>query len=211
MTMSEKLHGHSLAVYRIAHTHDVGLGPDGNKTVDVFLDGHQHLASHVAALLGAGGLVLDVDACRTLLNEELGELHDRRETAMASVGVGNDRSKIVDAGQLGALSLGCGEAFLALLPVVEELRIEKLANLVGYSGLECDVVRPGKPRQVSSQRTSDSRKGSQPGRDQARRLNWRSKTIATRTRRRCRDTWPSASPWWAPSSHRCSWHPYSNN
>lgn len=71
-------------------THHVGLGPDGHQAADVLADGHQHLARHVAALLGAGRLVLDVDAGGALFDKELGELHDGRQPAVARVGVGDD-------------------------------------------------------------------------------------------------------------------------
>jgi len=102
----------------------------------VLLDGDEHLAGHVAALLGARGLVLNVDAGGALLDEELGELHDSGETAVASVGIGNDGAEVVDIGQLSALLLGDRHALLALLAVVEELSHEKVADLVGDGGLE---------------------------------------------------------------------------
>jgi hypothetical protein len=73
-------------------THNIGLRADGHQAVDVLRNGHQHLAGHVAALLGAGRLVLDVDAGGALLDEELGQLHDGRQAAVASVGIGDDRA-----------------------------------------------------------------------------------------------------------------------
>ena len=113
-------------------THDVRLRADGNQPVDVLADGHQHLARHVAALLGAGRLVLDVDAGGALLDEQLGQLHDGREPAVARVGVGDDGPKEVGAGHLAALLLGRREALLALLAVVEELGHEQVLHLVRY-------------------------------------------------------------------------------
>ncbi len=98
-------------------------------------DGHQHLAGHVAALLGAGGLVLDVDAGGALLDEELGQLHDGGQAAVARVGVGDDGAQVVDVGEVGALGLGHRQALLALLAVVEQLGHEEVADLVGDGGL----------------------------------------------------------------------------
>ena len=111
--------------------HDVGLCADRDQAVDVLGDGDQDLARHVAALLGARGLVLDVDACGALFDEELGELHDGSEAAVAGVGVGDDGAEVVDVGDLGALLFGCGEAFFSLLAVMEELCHEEMLDLVG--------------------------------------------------------------------------------
>lgn len=78
--------------------HYVSLGADGDEAVDVLRDGHEDLAGHVAALLRAGGLVLNVDPRRSLLDEELGELHYGGEAAMARIGVGDDGTEVVDVG-----------------------------------------------------------------------------------------------------------------
>lgn len=121
-------------------THDVSLGTDGNQTVNVLADGNENLAGHVAALLGARGLVLNVNTGSTLLNEELGELHDGGETAMAGIGISNDGTEVVDVGELGALALGDAETLLALLAVVEELGHEQVANLVGDSSLKGGII-----------------------------------------------------------------------
>jgi len=116
--------------------HDVGLRTDRHEPVDVLADGHEHLARHVPALLGARGLVLDVDARRALLDEELGQLHDGRQAAVARVGVGDDGPQVVDVeGALGARGLGHAQALLALFPVVEELGHEQVLDLVGHSGV----------------------------------------------------------------------------
>ncbi len=121
-------------------THDVGLGTDGNQTVNVLADGDKDLAGHVATLLGARGLVLNVNTSSTLLNKELGELHDGGETAMAGVGIGNDGTEVVNVGELGTLALGDTETLLALLAVVEELGHEQVANLVGDGSLKSSII-----------------------------------------------------------------------
>ena len=116
--------------------HDIGLSTDGNEAVDVLLDGNEDLAGHVAALLGTRGLVLNVNTGSTLLNEELGELHDGGKTTVTGIGIGNDRAEVVVVGELLALLLGDGETLLTLLAVVEELSHEEMANLVGDGGLD---------------------------------------------------------------------------
>jgi len=51
----------------------------------VLLRGHEHLATHVAALLGARRLVLEVDAGGARLDHHLGQLHHRGQPAVAGV------------------------------------------------------------------------------------------------------------------------------
>lgn len=98
-------------------------------------DGHQHLAGHVTTLLGAGCLVLDVDARGALLNEQLRQLHHRREAAVARVRVRDDGAEVVDVCHVGALLFGGRQALLSLLSVVEELCHEQVGDLVRYGGL----------------------------------------------------------------------------
>ena len=98
-------------------------------------DGHQYFAGHMAALLGARSLVLNVNPSGTLLDEELGQLHNGRQTAVTSIGIGDDGSEVVDVGELGALGLRCRQTLLTLLSVVEELCHEQMRYLVWDSGL----------------------------------------------------------------------------
>lgn len=98
-------------------------------------NGHEDLARHVSALLCSWRLILNVNSCCSLLNEELGQLHDGRETTVTRVGIGDNGSQVVDLGKLGALRLGRTQTLLALLAVVEELRHEEMADLVGDGGL----------------------------------------------------------------------------
>lgn len=98
-------------------------------------DGDEDLSSHVTALLGARGLVLNVDTSCTLLNEELGELHDGGQTTVTGVGIGNDGTEVVDIGELGALRGGGRQTLVTLFAVVEKLGHEKVLHLVGHSGV----------------------------------------------------------------------------
>lgn len=117
-------------------THNVCLSSDGYQAVDVLADRYQNLSSHVSTLLGSWSLILNVYASCTLLDEELGELHDRRKTSMSSIRISNDWSQVVDIGEFGAIGLCRAETLLALLSVVEELCHEQMANLVRYSCLK---------------------------------------------------------------------------
>ena len=116
--------------------HDVGLGADGDESVDVLADGDEHFARHVSAFLGAWGLVFNVDAGGPLFDEEFGELHDGCEATVACVGVGNDGSQIVDIGNSGSLVFWCREALFPLFAVVEELCEPEMLDFVGDCGLE---------------------------------------------------------------------------
>ena len=111
--------------------HDIGLGTDGNKPVDVFADGDEDFASHVSALLCSRSLVLDMNTSSTLLNEQFCELHDCRETTVTSIGIGDDWTKEVGVCEVLALGGRGGESFMALLAVVEELCHEEMLYLVG--------------------------------------------------------------------------------
>lgn len=86
----------------------------------------------MAALLGAGHLVLDVDTRSALLDKHLGELHDGGQAAVTRVGVGNDRAQVVDVRRVLALLGRHARASLALLAVVEELGHEQVLDLVGH-------------------------------------------------------------------------------
>mmetsp|Transcript_42402 Transcript_42402/g.64170 ORF Transcript_42402/g.64170 Transcript_42402/m.64170 type:complete len:513 (+) Transcript_42402:271-1809(+) len=112
---------------------DVGLQTDGDEALAVLPSGHQNLAAHVAALLGAWFLILDVDAGGTIFDEHFCEFHCRGKTSVASVGVGNDRVEVVDRLGLGPHLGGHAASLLILLPVMEELGSEKLVHLVGNS------------------------------------------------------------------------------
>ena len=115
----------------VLDTEDVVLETDGNQTVDVLRDGDEDLAGHVSTLLRTRSLVFDVDSSCTLLNEELGELHDGSETTVTSVRIGNDGPEVVDLGCFGEFGFRHTRAGLALFSVVEELCHEEVLDLVG--------------------------------------------------------------------------------
>lgn len=119
--------------------HDISLSTDGNKTVDVLADGHQDLSGHVSTLLGTRSLVLNMNTSSTTLNEQLGQLHDSGQTTMTGVCISNDGTQVVNVGNLLALVLGCGDALLALFPVMEQLSHPEVVDLVGDSVLVITV------------------------------------------------------------------------
>ena len=89
----------------------------------------------MSALLGSWSLVLNVDSGSTLLNEELGELHDGSQTAVSGISISDNWAEVVDGGDLVALLLWSGEALLTLLAVVEKLGHPQLVDLVWNSGV----------------------------------------------------------------------------
>lgn len=116
-------------------THDVGLGSDSDQTVDVLADRYQDLSCHVSAFLCSWCLVLDVNTSSTLLNEQFREFHDGCQSTVTGICISDDGSQVVNLAQLRTVGLGCSDALLALLSIVEQLRLEKVANLVGNGGL----------------------------------------------------------------------------
>lgn len=97
----------------------------------MFADRNQNLASHVSTLLGARRLILNVNASSSLLDKELGELHDSGETTVTGVCVRNKRSQEVNVGSFRLVRRA--KTLLTLLAVVEELGHEQMADLVGNS------------------------------------------------------------------------------
>ena len=112
-------------------THDIGLSTDGNETVDVFADRNQDLASHVSTLLGARRLILNVNASSSLLDKELGKLHDSSETTVTGICIRNKRPQEIDVGSFRLVRRA--KALFTLLAVVEKLGHEQMADLVGNS------------------------------------------------------------------------------
>ena len=168
-------------------THDISLGTDGNQTVNVLADWNENLSGHMTTLLGTRSLVLNVNTSSTLLNEELGELHDGGKTTVTSVGIGNNRSQVIEVVETGTLRLGDGETLLSLLAVVEELGHEKVADLVRDGGL--GIVLGWCSQFVD--KMLNLRRGSQPDQDRARQKQRQWKMIAIQRRRQCRGTLPS--------------------
>jgi hypothetical protein len=117
------------------NSHNVGLGTDGNETVDVLGDGDEDLSGHVSTLLGTRSLVFNVNSGGSTLNEELGELKDGGQSSVSGVGIGNDGTEVVDVGLGGTLLNGGRETLLTLLAVVEKLGLEEVLDLVGDSVL----------------------------------------------------------------------------
>mmetsp|Transcript_39633 Transcript_39633/g.89088 ORF Transcript_39633/g.89088 Transcript_39633/m.89088 type:complete len:206 (+) Transcript_39633:1106-1723(+) len=123
---------------RVEH---IGLQTASDEALDVLPSGHQDLAAHVAALFGARLLVLDVDSRGTVLHKHLGELHRRCKSSVAGVRIRDDGVEVVHNGSLGALLGRHAAALFVLLPIVEELRLEELINLVRHRvvGVVCHI------------------------------------------------------------------------
>mmetsp|Transcript_39892 Transcript_39892/g.49290 ORF Transcript_39892/g.49290 Transcript_39892/m.49290 type:complete len:299 (-) Transcript_39892:19-915(-) len=129
-------HGGSLRI-STCHQHQgrvehVGLKTDGNQSLDVLLCGDQDLAAHVAALLGARLLVLNVDASSSVLDEHLRQLHGGSDASVAGVSISDDGIQVVHAGSLGAFIWLHATSLLILLAIVEQLGTEELIHLVGH-------------------------------------------------------------------------------
>ena len=73
----------------------VGREPRRDQLLDRLLRRHQHLAAHVAALLGGGELILEVDARGARLDHLLHQLVGVEHAAETCFGVGDDRREPV--------------------------------------------------------------------------------------------------------------------
>eukprot|EP00123_Amoebidium_parasiticum_P010021 comp19842_c0_seq1/m.23907 comp19842_c0_seq1/g.23907 ORF comp19842_c0_seq1/g.23907 comp19842_c0_seq1/m.23907 type:complete len:574 (+) comp19842_c0_seq1:210-1931(+) len=112
--------------------HYVELEAGSHQAVDVLLDGHQHLAAHVAALLGAGSLILQMDTSSAVLDEHLGQLHDGSQTTVAGVGIGNNGAQVILEGSAQALLHGHLGPGSALAAIMEHLSLEQVVDLLGH-------------------------------------------------------------------------------
>ena len=84
---------------------DVRGEPRGPELLVELPDGHQDLASHVAALLGGGELVLDVDGGGAGLDERLRELEGVEDAPEPRLGVGDDGGEPVGVPLAGRVLL----------------------------------------------------------------------------------------------------------
>ena len=98
----------------------------------MFRNGNEDFPGHVSTLLRPWCLVLDMDACCTLLDEHLSELEDSGEATVSGVGVGDDGAEVVDVSGLGGFGRGEVGAGFALLAVMEELGLEEVLYLVWH-------------------------------------------------------------------------------
>mmetsp|Transcript_60742 Transcript_60742/g.112706 ORF Transcript_60742/g.112706 Transcript_60742/m.112706 type:complete len:299 (+) Transcript_60742:662-1558(+) len=107
------------------------LQPDGDQARDVLCNRHQDLATHVAALLGAWFLILNVNASSTILDEHLGQLHGGSEPSMSGVCISNDRVEVVHQRLLCKLLSRHVLPCSILLAIMEHLCSKELVHLVG--------------------------------------------------------------------------------
>eukprot|EP01084_Bolivina_argentea_P276482 471760_1 len=125
----------------VGGAHDVHRQPGGAEAIAVLLRGHQDLPAHVAALLGPWLLVLIVHTRSPGLDEQLGQLHHRREPPVSRIRVGDTGPQVVHRGGGRALLSRHAHALLLLPAVVEALGAGELVDLLGHCvhGIVCEV------------------------------------------------------------------------
>ena len=114
----------------VDYTHDIRLGPDSHQPVDVFAYRYQYFACHMSTLFCSRCLIFNVDASCSLLNEQLCQLHNRRQTTMTRVRICDDRPQEIGVRNLAPICFGRADALFALLPVMEELGREEVMYFV---------------------------------------------------------------------------------
>ena len=82
-----------------------------------------------------------MDTRCTLLDKQLCELHDGCQASMSGIRIGDDWPQVIDVPQFLAVCFRRSDTLLSLLAIVEYLRHEEMANLVGYSCL-LGLVKP---------------------------------------------------------------------
>ena len=145
------------ATRTVGTSSDVGGEARGDERADELARGNEHLAAHVAALLLAGELVLEVNAGGARLDHRLHQLEGVERAAEAGLGVRHDRREPVAlALALGVLDLiGAHERLVDALDDVRDAvgRVEALVrvHVAGRVGVGGDlpageVARPSGPR-----------------------------------------------------------------
>jgi hypothetical protein len=99
------------------HAHDVELEARRVEPLDLLVRSDEHLAALVAALLGAGPLVLDVVAGDAGLDETTDQVAHVRIAAVAGIGVGDDERAVIVGGLLPALLLRHPRAQVLLVAI----------------------------------------------------------------------------------------------
>ena len=114
------------------HLHDVELEAGRVQALDLLVLGDEHLATLVAALLGAGPLILDVVAGDADLDEAANQVADVRVAAVAGVGVGDDERAVVVGGLSASLVIGHPRAEELLVAVRRQQGADDHRGLVGH-------------------------------------------------------------------------------
>jgi hypothetical protein len=114
------------------HPAHIGGQARSGELFDRLAGGHQHLAAHVAALLDARQLVLEVHAGSAGLDHRLHQLVGVEHAAEAGLGIGHDRLQEVDT----VVALGVMQLVGAQQGVVDALdhlrhRVGRIQRLVG--------------------------------------------------------------------------------
>lgn len=68
----------------VLRAHEIPLEASGYQTIDVLPDGHQDLASQMAAFLAPVQLVFEMDGRGAVFGEEFCELHNSGKTTVAA-------------------------------------------------------------------------------------------------------------------------------
>ena len=114
------------------HAHHVELEPCGVEPFELLVGRHQHLAALMAALLGAGALVLDVISGHAGFDEAADQVAHMRITTVAGVGVGDDERPVVVCRGRGALLVGHLQPQVLLIAVGGEQSTHQGGGLVGH-------------------------------------------------------------------------------
>jgi hypothetical protein len=93
--------------------------------------------SHVSAFLGPVGLVFHVNSCGAAFDKHFGEFHDGGKTSVAGIGIGDDGTKEVDEGGVGAVGWRQFHSCGTLFAVMEALRHEQMFDLQRQLALYC--------------------------------------------------------------------------
>jgi len=86
--------------------HNIGLESCRLQAGNVFSCAHENLTSKVTALFNTWFLVLQMNSACTCIDEHLNKLHNRGDTAKASIGICDARHQVINFLSLFALLRG---------------------------------------------------------------------------------------------------------
>ena len=137
------------------HAHHVSSKTCGDQLFAGFLRRHQHLATHVAALLDSGQLVFEVNACSARLDHVLHQFERVQHAAETGFCIGHDGQEVVDEFLVAGVDATAPLDFVGALEGVVDAanhgghRVICIQRLVGVHGFGCVAVSGDLPaRQV---------------------------------------------------------------